>query len=113
MLLWRRAASYAGNGCMTQQSAGDGSNARTLLTINCGSSSIKFAAYAVPRSEPDAEPQVRYSGSVERIGASDGRFEVKDAEDHSLASDTLNVHDHAEAVHHALGWLEERLAGQK
>lgn len=98
---------------MTQQSAGDASNARTLLTINCGSSSIKFAAYAVPRSGKAVEPQERYIGSVERIGASDGRFEVKDAEGKSLASDTLNVRDHTEAVHHALSWVEERLEGQK
>lgn len=101
---------------MTQQSAGAGSDTRTLLTINCGSSSIKFAVYVVPRlgrSEHDAEPQVRYSGSAERIGENDGRFEVKDADGKSLASDTLNARDHAEAVHHALGWLEERLEGQK
>lgn len=113
MLSWRRAASCVGNRCMTHQSAGAGSDTRTLLTINCGSSSIKFAMYVVSRTRRDVEPQVRYSGSVERIGEHDSRFEVKDADGTSLASDTLNAHDHAEAVHHALGWLEERLDGQK
>jgi acetate kinase len=62
---------------------------RTVLAINGGSSSIKFALF-----ELAAEPKRLLSGGIDRIGLADG---------------TLKAKDHAEAVGQLLAWLGSRL----
>ncbi len=71
-----------------------------ILTINGGSSSIKFALFKA------GEPLRRVlDGSIERIGQADATFAAKGAEDFSRQ---LAVPNHAAAVNALMDWLEER-----
>jgi len=71
-----------------------------ILTINGGSSSIKFALFEVGESLRRA-----WDGSIERIGLPDATFAVKGSENFSR---TLNVPDHTVAVNLLMNWIEER-----
>lgn len=79
-----------------------------LLTINAGSSSVKFAAYgAAPALDRLA------SGQVEGLGEA-ARFSVKCAEG-AETSHALDPHvpaDHTTAMHAILGWLQHAQAGR-
>ena len=71
-----------------------------ILTINGGSSSIKFALFEA------GEPLRRsLDGSIERIGLSDATFTVKGSEKFSRA---LAVPNHTVAVNVLMDWLEKR-----
>ena len=71
-----------------------------ILTINGGSSSIKFALFEA------GEPLRRsLDGSIERIGLSDATFVVKGSEKFSRA---LAVPNHTVAVNVLMDWLEKR-----
>ena len=71
-----------------------------ILTINGGSSSIKFALFEA------GEPLRRsLDGSIDRIGLSDARFTVKGSEKVSRA---LAVPNHTAAVNALMDWLEKR-----
>src|SRR5437899_1647178 len=80
-------------------SASDG----CVLTINGGSSSIKFAWYG-----PDAQIGARLSGKVERIGLPDPRFTTKSQ---GKQTDKLPIAaaDHRAAGEFLLGWIEKHL----
>src|ERR1017187_6176090 len=71
-----------------------------ILTINGGSSSIKFALF-------EAEECLRRAldGSIERIGLPDATFAVKGSENFSRP---LAVPNHTVAVNVLMDWLEER-----
>ncbi|MGB0061080.1 acetate/propionate family kinase [Candidatus Binatus sp.] len=71
-----------------------------ILTINGGSSSIKFALFEA------GEPLRRsLDGSIDRIGLSDATFTVKGSEKFSRA---LAVPNHTVAVNVLMDWLEKR-----
>jgi len=76
---------------------------RAILTINAGSSSIKFALYAL-----DGE-LARYpflGGQIDGIGAT-ARLQVKNAAGERVADDDLATGiSHAEAFDALLGWIE-------
>jgi acetate kinase len=75
-----------------------------VLTINSGSSSLKFA---VCKMEP-AE-MLLFRGSVERIGLKGSRFCVRDAQGKPLLDEHCDLHDHEAALEMLLARLQERL----
>jgi acetate kinase len=74
---------------------------QSILTINGGSSSIKFALYAA------VEPLKRgLYGTVDRIGLSGTDLTFHDADGKSQASRKLVAADHKSAANSLLDWLE-------
>lgn len=76
--------------------------AKTILVLNCGSSSVKFAVF----STVGPEPKRLWSGNVERIGLPESRFTVGN-EAGTVIDDTYAVDSHAKALDLVLSWLEE------
>jgi acetate kinase len=74
---------------------------KRILTINSGSSSVKFALYHMGDSEALA-----LSGSVERIGLRASRFTVQDANGEVLADEHDDLPDHDAAFRMLFKWLE-------
>lgn len=80
-----------------------------LLTLNAGSSSLKFALFEVV---PGESVRAVVRGNVEGIGG-DTHMTVHDASGEPLTEQALNpdggrIVDHTRALAHALGWLEHR-----
>jgi acetate kinase len=75
-----------------------------VLTINGGSSSIKFALYTV-------EPSLggRLKGKIERIGLADTHMMYTDTANDRRRDDKIDVRDHVSATHYLIDWLEERI----
>ena len=74
---------------------------RSLLTINGGSSSIRFALYE------EGEPLLRrLDGKVDRVGLSGTNLTFKDSTGQSQDSRTIDPADHRSAVAFLLDWLE-------
>jgi len=76
----------------------------SVLAINGGSSSIKFAAYRM--SEP---PLRRLHGSVDRIGTRDAKLLFNDSSATEQGSRDLGDIDPAQAAAFLIDWLEHRL----
>jgi acetate kinase len=74
-----------------------------ILTINGGSSSIKFALY-----EPGEPSRRQLAGLVDRIGLPDGTLTVRE-EGRPPAKSTLSAPDHQQAVGQLIDWLEKRV----
>jgi acetate kinase len=77
----------------------------SLLTINGGSSSIRFALFDV--GEP---PRRLLDGKVDRVGLSGTYLTFKDATGQSQNSHTINARDRHSAVGFLLDWLETQQA---
>jgi acetate kinase len=75
-----------------------------ILTINGGSSSIKFALF-----EPHREMRRPLSGSIERIGSSHAVLVVKGEAAADNFSRSTAASDHTSAVASLIDWLGERL----
>jgi acetate kinase len=75
----------------------------SALTINGGSSSIKFAVYAL-----SVPPKQTLSGEVERIGLPDAVLRVKEP-GREAARQPIDAADHSRAVEHLIAWLEQRI----
>lgn len=73
-----------------------------VLTINSGSSSLKFAIYDVGQNE-----RLILSGSIDGIGTNNGSFHIKDDREDTLVNKSLNVSDHEVAVVKLLRWLQK------
>ncbi|MGD1088358.1 MAG: acetate/propionate family kinase [Verrucomicrobiota bacterium] len=74
-----------------------------ILTINGGSSSIKFALYAA------VKPLKRgLHGTVDQIGLSGTNLTFHDADGKPLASRKLTAADHKSAANFLMGWLEKQ-----
>ncbi len=73
-----------------------------VLTINSGSSSIKFSVYDMEGGE---EREV--SGRLDRIGLPSGLFEARGADGGILADERLVLADHSEALKKLLLWLKK------
>jgi acetate kinase len=78
-----------------------------ILTVNGGSSSIKFALF----ESGDSLQQI-FVGSIERIGLPQSTFRVQGLNPVDNFSRLLKVEDHAEAVGALMDWIEERLGHQ-
>jgi acetate kinase len=76
----------------------------SLLTINGGSSSIRFALYA------GGEPLRLLDGKVDRIGLSGTNLTVKDTTGQSQNSYTIDASDRHSVVGFLLDWLETQQA---
>ena len=76
----------------------------SVLAINGGSSSIKFAAYRM--SDP---PKRRLDGSVDRIGTREAKFLVHDASANGQESRDLGDIDQAQVADFLIDWLDHRL----
>jgi acetate kinase len=77
-------------------------NAR-ILTINGGSSSIKFALF-----EPGESLRRILAGEIERIGLPDASFRVKSLNQADNFSHSVTAPNHTVAVGALMDWLEER-----
>lgn len=79
-------------------------NTSRILTINSGSSSLKFALFEMG----DAET-LRLAGKLEGIGlGGSGRFAVKDGEGASLVDESRRLDDHEAALSRLFDWLRNR-----
>ena len=72
-----------------------------ILTINGGSSSVKFAVYEVGET-----PQRRLGGKIDRIGMSGTNLIVNDSNGKPQQPRPLEAADHRTAADFLLGWLE-------
>lgn len=78
---------------------------RSLLAINGGSSSIRFALYE------EGEPlRRRLDGKVDRIGLDGTNLTFKDSTAQARESRTIDIDSHGSAVAFLLDWLETRRA---
>ena len=78
----------------------------SLLTINGGSSSIRFALY------DEDEPLRRLlDGKVDRVGLSGTNLTFKDSTGQLKDSRTIDAADHRSAVAFLLDWLETQEPG--
>ncbi len=85
------------------------SAATAILVINSGSSSVKFALFA-------AEDQLSsrlWSGTIERIGLTDGRFHAIDAKGVSVLDEARDIADHETALRLLLDTVERHLSGAR
>jgi acetate kinase len=78
----------------------------TILCLNAGSSSLKFAVYRRTADAEGAKSRLA-TGAVERIGLSQGRFRLS-ADGGTAAEATGEYQDHANALHAILDALERR-----
>jgi acetate kinase len=78
--------------------------AARVLTVNGGSSSIKFALF-------EAGPRLRriLAGQIERIGLPDATFVVKGANEADSFTRPVTAANHTEAVGALMDWIEERI----
>jgi acetate kinase len=71
-----------------------------ILTINSGSSSLKFAVYDIAAGE-----HLLLSGNIDRIGLPASRFQAKDAGGAALLDEQRDLPDAATAIRALLDWL--------
>lgn len=76
----------------------------SILVVNGGSSSIKFGLF-------EANPALRriLSGSIEKIGLPDGRFEVTESDTGESVSRPLALPDHRAAANMLINWIQKRV----
>lgn len=79
-----------------------------LLTINAGSSSLKFALFSL--DDEAAGPQRRYRGLVANIGGRGG-FTVRDAQGDRVVDSGAVASDHEQALAMTLEWCRDALGG--
>ena len=80
--------------------------AKSVLSINGGSSSIKFALFAATPS-----PRKKLSGQIERIGMPDAVLSTKGDEPNDNVSLPVEAHDFTAAVAALIDWVEARYNG--
>ncbi|MFZ1932794.1 MAG: acetate/propionate family kinase [Thermoguttaceae bacterium] len=78
-----------------------------VLTINSGSSSLKWSLYHMG----PAETRV-LAGSLERIGLRGGVWHIRDADGKTLVDEAREFPDHDAALKTLLDWLEQRFPGR-
>ena len=76
---------------------------KNILVLNGGSSSIKFAVFAV-------EPSLRLTikGQIERIGTSDGVFSTQQGEHQAPIKRQVRAVDYSTAVELLIAWINEK-----
>lgn len=78
-----------------------------VLTLNAGSSSLKFALYDAKGDQPVAE------GIVDRIGANQAMMTLKNAAGEALPVANIPLVDHAQAIRAVLDSLRAAFPGRK
>jgi acetate kinase len=76
--------------------------AHHILTINSGSSSVKFALFRIGEVETR-----RFSGILEGIGTDDGRFWVRGEKGDRLLNRRVSLPDSRTALQTLFAWLEQ------
>jgi acetate kinase len=74
-----------------------------IMTINGGSSSIKFALFEAGKSLPKI-----LEGAIERIGLPQASLQVKGVNESDHFSRKVNAPDHTAAVAALMDWIQER-----
>jgi acetate kinase len=82
----------------------DVADSHCVLTVNGGSSSIKFALFAATRAM-----RRLIAGRIEGIGLPKGRFVVKGLHEKDGFSRAVKVPDHTAAVNLLMDWIQERI----
>jgi acetate kinase len=77
---------------------------QTVLTVNGGSSSIKFALFEASKAMPRT-----LAGRIEGIGQSKGTFAVRGLDAADRFSRPVTAPDHVAAVDVLMNWLQKRL----
>ncbi len=75
-----------------------------VLTVNGGSSSIKFALF-----EADSTMERLLNGKIERIGTGSARMSAKGKAQTDTFSHSVSAPDHNAAVNVLMDWLEDRI----
>ena len=78
---------------------------RSLLSINSGSSSLKFALFGMANQDALRE---YYRGQISGIGA-DALFQVKDEKGKETHRENLRLSDHRQALKLLLNWLTKQI----
>jgi len=78
------------------------SSTNHILTLNGGSSSIKFALF-----EPAGNARL-VTGTIDRIGLTNATFAVKSGPDKKADQQAITIANHEQAVGHLLKWLESQ-----
>ena len=78
---------------------------KAVLTINAGSSSIKFALFTLARDGTSTE---HVSGQLEGMGTTP-HFGVRDSKGLSIADERWDTASFAELLHRAMAWIEDHL----
>src|SRR5665811_200116 len=74
-----------------------------ILTINGGSSSIKFSLYKI--EEPLKQI---FNGQIENIGSAKAKLSFNNSIDQQKNSVSIKAADHNEAADHLIDWLEKQ-----
>ena len=74
-----------------------------ILIFNGGSSSIKFALFAVA-----PKLRIKMKGQIERIGTPDAVFSTQEGEREAHATQPVAAADYASAVKLLIGWIDEK-----
>ena len=74
-----------------------------ILTINGGSSSIKFSLYKI-----DEPLKQLFSGEIENIGSKKSTLNFNNNKDQQKNSLDIEATDHGQAANHLIDWLEKR-----
>jgi acetate kinase len=82
----------------------DVGNVFHLLTINAGSSSIKFSLFEI-----NGAPKRLFEGVIDNIGQPVARIVAKGADASNELSESVDVHDHAAAAGVLIDWLKPRI----
>ena len=78
-----------------------------ILTVNSGSSSIKFSLYALGETE-----RLILRGELGRIGVSQGFLQVKNHDGKEISHKVLSLPDHETALKTLFAWLQGHAVGK-
>jgi acetate kinase len=78
-----------------------------VLTINSGSSSVKFGLFEIGQTE-----KLVLSGELERIGLRAGVFQIHNAKGEALIDEHKDMPNHEAALKQLFAWLEQHEPGQ-
>lgn len=76
---------------------------KRVLTVNSGSSSIKFSLYDLH----EGGEKLAVSGKLERIGLPSGAFLVKGPDGKTILEERMDLPDHGPALKRLFKWLDE------
>ena len=83
-------------------------NAKRLLTINTGSSSLKAALYEMGQAE-----RLDLAAQADRIGQSGSRIRISDAQGKTLLDEQRELKDHEAALQALFDWLQTHAPDKK
>jgi acetate kinase len=78
------------------------------ITVNGGSSSIKFSVCEPPK-DGQAVPVKRLTGAIERIGEADTTLKAKDRDGAAIANKKIDAADHLKAADALSDWLKDQI----